>query len=191
MTARWYRPLMAVVAVSMALAGGLSLLFSNSAHVVASGSYTIEVNEEGFNPKLCLISRGDVVQWKNVGKKVHRVIKPDAGVGSPPLFDSEDIAPGQISQSFIMTYGGNFNYLDQYNPSLTGTVNTPQRSNTQAENCSPLAPTPTPTPTRTPGPTPTPSPQVAALPMYCRAASLGAAIGNEGCAVTVGIARDD
>ena len=179
----------------MAFTGGLSLLFSHSEHAVASGTYTIEVNEDGFNPKLCKISRGDVVQWKNVGKKTHRIIKPDAGVGSPPLFDSDDVAPGQISQSFIMTYGGNFNYLDQYDPTLTGTVNTPQYSNSQAENCSPLPPTPIPTPTKTPGPTgtptPIPTPTPPPLPLYCRAASLGAISGNEGCAVTVGIARDE
>ena len=183
---------MAVVAVSMALAGGLSLLFSHSEHAGAASSYVIEVNEEGFNPKLCKISRDDVVRWKNVGTQVHRVIWPNAGVGSEPQFDSGDIPVGGLSQNSLMvTNGGNANYLDQYNPSLTGTVNTPQQSNSQAESCSPLPPTPTPTPTRTPGPTPTPTPAAPPIPVYCRAASLGAVSGNEGCAVTAGLARDN
>lgn len=190
MTVRWYRPLLAAAAVGMALAGGLSLLFSYSAHVEASASYTIEVNEQGFNPKLCKISRDDTVRWKNIGTQVHRVIQPDAGVGSAPLFDTGDILPGETSITMIQTYGGNFNYVDQYNPALTGTVNTPQNSNFQAPNCSPLPPTPTPTPTRTPGPTATPTPTVPPLPKFCLANALGAAAGNEGCAVSPGLARD-
>ena len=193
MTGRWYRPLLAVVAMSMALAGGLSVLFSHTADVAAAGSHVIEVKEDGFNPKLCTVRRDDSVQWKNIGTTTRRVIKPDAGVGSPPLFDSGDILPGELSQSVIITAGGNFNYQDLYNPALTGTIYNSNTGSSSA-NCSPLPPTPTPTLTPTPGPSKTPTPLATPtprLPLYCKAQALGATRGNEGCVVAPGVARDD
>ena len=190
MSQRRYRPLMAVAALVMALAGGTSPFLGQTNAAGSSGPSVIEVNEDGFNPAVCSMGRNDTVVWKNVGKQVHRVIKPDAGVGSPPLYDSDDILPGETSKSPMMPgAGGQFRYNDFYNPSLKGVVQTPQYSNTGVINCSALPPTPVPTPTPKPGavPTPTPTPQ---LLTGCRARLMGALLGNEGCAMMPALAAD-
>jgi hypothetical protein len=192
MTVRWYRLVLAAAAVVMALAGGLSLLFSHSAHVGAvSTQYTIEVNEQGFNPKLCQLSRFDTYRWKNIGAIPIRVIRPDAGVGSPPLFDSGYLAPGEVSSPVTKDSGGGLTYFNADHMNITMTVTSPSNSEAGPSNCSPLPPTPTPTPTRTPGPRPTPTPTVPPLPANCRATALGATAGNEGCAVAPAVAKDD
>lgn len=190
MSARKYRPLMAVAALVMALAGGTSLFLGQTNAAGAGGPSVIEVNEDGFNPAVCLIGRDDTVVWKNVGKQVHRVVLPAAGVGSPPQFDSEDIAPGETSKTPMGPGGGGrFNFYDFHNPSLKGVVQAYQFTNTGVIICSALPPTPVPTPTPkpTPVPTPTPTPQLIA---NCRARALGAAAGNEGCALLPALAAD-
>lgn len=181
---------MAVAALVMALAGGASLFIGQTHAAGTSGPSVIEVNEDGFNPPLCLMGRDDTVVWKNVGKQVHRVVKPDAGFGTPPLYDSEDILPGETSKSALIPgAGGQFKYNDFYNPSLKGVIQTPQRSNTGVIICSALPPTPVPTPTPNPThtPAPTPMPQMIA---NCRARALGASAGNEGCAMMPALAAD-
>lgn len=141
----------------------------------------IEASENGFNPSLCVVSRDDTVQWKNVGSTVRRVIVPDAGVESPPLFDTGDIAPGETSFMVEITHGGAMKYQDFYNPDLKGVIQAPQYSNSGPESCSPQAPTPT--PTATVPATATQQPTQAPRPMRC--------ITSLGCAVAPAISRDD
>lgn len=163
----------------MALAGALSMLFLGGSQpaVAAYGTYTIEISDTAVNPQVCNINRDDQVVWKNIGSQVHRIIKPDAGVGSKPLFDSGDIQPGETSSAALFSAGSKWAYYDQYNPSITGTIITPGRSETQTVSCSPLPPTPTPTPTRVPA-TPTPTP---VMPAGCKWV---------GCAVAVAVSHE-
>ena len=175
---------MAVGALAMAFAGGVSLLLQQSGLASsASDVLVIEVNEQGFNPPVCQVGRSDEVAWKNVGHEVHRIIKPNAGVGLPPIYDSGDLQPGDTSGPLIPGAGGQFKYQDAYNPDHKGVIETPQRSNDGPIVCSPLAPTPTPTPT----PIPTATPVV---PANCRATALGAPNGFGRCPVVPGIAAD-
>ena len=191
MSMRKYRPLYGLLALCMAMIGGTALfLGQTNAASTAPGPSVIEVNEQGFNPAVCSIGRSDSVVWKNVGTKVHRIIKPDAGVGSPPIYDSGDIQPGETSLSpLIPGAGGRFNYEDFYDSSLKGVIQTPQESNTGTINCSALPPTPTATPTTNPTatPSPTPTPIVVA---NCRAQALGAPNPYGRCAVAVELAKE-
>ncbi|MEP7214670.1 MAG: hypothetical protein ABI782_00365 [Anaerolineaceae bacterium] len=196
MTGRWYRPLLAVVAVSMALMGGLSVLFSHTADVKAQRDlYTVEVLDSGFNPLICQVSRFDSVQFWNKSSKIVHIVQPDAGAATnPPISDLGTIAPGEYSGPVIKSEGGNIHYIDLETPSHTFTLSSPQQTENGPENCSPAPPTPTPTLTPTPGPTKTPTPLATPtprLPLYCKAQALGAVRGNEGCAVAPGVARDD
>ncbi len=169
-----------LVAVSLGVAAAGILVFSlagSSPRAQAEEYFTIEASEGGFNPALCQVSRFDVVTWKNVGKTVRRIIVPDVGVGSKPLYDTGDIQPGEtLSGGYAMTFGGHVNYQDYYDPTLKGTIQSPSTSNYGPRNCSPQAPTPTPSPTAQPTPTPV-------LPPRC--------IGAGGCAVAVQLARDE
>lgn len=196
MTRRFYRPLLAVVAVSMALAGGLSVLFTHTAGVSAQQKlFTVEVLDSGFNPLVCQVSRYDSVQFFNKSSKPVHIVQPDAGVSTnPPVADLGIVEPGKMSGPVIKSEGGDIHYIDLETPSHTFTLTSPQRTENGPENCSPLPPTPTPTLTPTPGPTRTPTPLATPtprLPLYCKAQALGAVRGNEGCAVAPGVARDD
>jgi hypothetical protein len=171
-----YRPLFAAIALFMALGGALTLAtFSGSDTVVhAEQLWTIEVNEQGFNPRQCNVVRGDDVVFKNVGHVAIRVYKPGFG-GLPPEFD-ETLQPGATSgspQSFDA--GGSFVYKSDQGFSVT--IFTPNDSN-GTPGCFKEAPTPTPTPTRTATPTATPPPP---RPANCT---------WNGCAIGVALAAD-
>ena len=196
MMGRWYRPLLAVVAVSMALAGGLSVLFSHTADVQAAQKlFTVDVLDSGFNPLICQVSRFDSVQFFNKSSKTIHIVLPDAGASTnPPIADLGFVAPGDTSGPVVKSQGGNLYYVDLETPSHTFTLSSPSHTEAGPENCSPLPPTPTPTLTPTPGPSKTPTPLATPtprLPLYCKAQELGATRGNEGCAVAPGVARDD
>ena len=195
MTGRWYRPLLAAVAVAMAFAGGLSVLFSHTPDVQAAQKlFTVDVLDSGFNPTLCQLSRFDSVQFFNKSSKTVHIVQPAAGAPSnPPDVDLGTIEPGGKSGPVVKSAGGELHYIDLETPSHTFTLSSPTNTEAGPENCSPLPPTPTPTPTVTPGPTKTPTPiatPTPRLPFYCKAQALGAIPGREGCAVTGGIAKD-
>lgn len=177
MTVASFRPLFAAAALAMALAGALSvaLFAGHQPPVSAYNTYTIEVNEEGFNPRTCNINRDDAVLFKNAGKVAIRVYIPGFG-GLPPIFD-ETIEPGKTSASPLsFTAGGSYVYYSQFGDFVT--ISTPKTSNYGQVSCSKEAPTPTPTPTATPGPPPTPTPE---RPSRCTWV---------GCAVSLGLASD-
>ena len=176
MAARTYRPLFALTAAAIVLLGGAAIFASGSQHAGAdTAPYVIEIHDDGFNPPVCNINRGDTVQWKNVGAQPHQVYSPGPGLNGPAFFDSGVLAPGQLSGKLLVDSGVTMHYIDKLNPALTGVVETPSRSNTWTVSCSPVAPTPTPSPT--PQPTPTP-----AVPPRC--------VGEPGCAVAAELARD-
>ncbi len=171
-----YRPLFAAAALLMALAGALSLaMFSGSETPVhAETEWTIEVNEQGFNPRQCNIVRGDDVRFKNTGKVPIRVYKPGFG-GLPPEFD-ETLEPGKSSIGALsFDAGGSFVFKSDLGHQVT--VFTPNTS-TGTPGCYKEAPTPTPTPTGTATPTATPRPP---KPANCW---------GSGCAISVAIASD-
>ena len=179
------RPLMAVAALAMALAGAGALIVAHSGKAAQGDApYVIEVDEQGFNQRQCNINRDDSVVFKNVGKTEIEVISPGFG-GLPPDPDFL-LQPGESSPALLYSAGGNYHYLDANRTTHTVTVSTPSRANFGTVSCSKEAPTPTPTPTRTPGPTPVPlSPKCVA-----RAYLLGAIPGNEGCAIALSLASD-
>lgn len=151
-------------------------------HAGAASRYTIEVNEQGFNPELCQVNRlGDEVVWKNTGAQPHQVIVPDVGVDSPPRFDTGEILPGETSQVYSFTGQADLQYHDAKFPTHKGRILVPMSPSASA-SCTKQAPTPTPTPTRTATPVPTPTPWVIQS-AKCRP--------GLGCAVTQQLARDD
>ncbi len=177
MTLASFRPLFAAAALAMALAGALSvaLFAGHQTPASAYNTYTIEVNEEGFNPRTCNINRGDAVVFKNAGNVDIRIYTPGFG-GLPPRFD-ETLKPGETSLSpERFDAGGNYLYHSEFGDFVTITI--PQWSNYGQVSCSKEAPTPTPTPTATPGPPPTPAPE---RPSRCTWV---------GCAVSLGLASD-
>jgi plastocyanin len=194
MQVRNFRALFAFAAVTMAMVGGVTLFLGQTTQAAQSDApYVIEVSELGFNPAVCNISRADSVVWKNVGKAVHDIAVPQAG-SLPPIDITGDIAPGETSKTaYSPQAGGNFPYFDAHDPSLTGVIHTPQNSNTGLVDCSAAPPTPTATatrpPTQAPTATATPSPTPELL-AGCNARRLGAAPGNECCALAGGLAAD-
>ena len=75
------RPLLAALALSMALTGAVTLAVFSGGEVPAGAAtrWTIEVNRQGFNPRQCNIVRNDEVVFKNVDSVAIRVYKPGHG----------------------------------------------------------------------------------------------------------------
>ncbi len=175
MTIASFRPLFAAAALVMALLGALSVALFGGSQTPASAysTYTVEVNEEGFNPRTCNINRGDSVVFKNAGNVAIRVYVPGFG-GLPPAFD-QTLKPGETSASpERFDAGGNYLYYSEFGDFVTVTI--PQWSNAGQVSCSKEAPTPTPTPTATPGQPQTHTPvRPTNSTLDCSAVSLGLA----------------
>ena len=172
-----FRPVLAAAALMMALTGAITLaVFSGgNTAVQADTLWTVEVNQQGFNPRHCNIVRGDDVVFKNTANVPIRVYKPGFG-GLPPEFD-ETIPSGGTSlspQSFDA--GGSYLYFSEFGDSVT--IFTPN-TGTGTPGCSKEAPTPTPTPTGTATPTATSKPP---KPANCW--------GIGGCAIGIALAAD-
>lgn len=159
----------------MALAGALVLAVFSGGETPAGAitRWTVEVNEEGFNPRQCNIVRNDEVQFKNVGNKPIRVYMP--GHGGLPDDPDWTLAPGEVSGALNFTAGGSFVFHSGEGDTVT--VFTPNSGN-GTPGCFKEAPTPTPTPTGTATPTATPPPP---RPAKCT---------WNGCAITIGLASD-
>ena len=172
------RPLLAALALSMALIGALTLAIFSGGETPAGAitRWTIEVNREGFNPRQCNIVRNDEVVFKNMDSVPIRVYKPGHG-GLPPQFD-ETLAPGQVSSALAYTSGANDEFYTDEGDHVT--VHTPFTS-TGTPGCYKEAPTPTPTNTPTITPTASPSPTPRPRPANCT---------WNGCAISVGVAAD-
>ena len=173
-----FRPLMAAAALIMALIGGITVAMfggeETPEHARAANDWTVEVNEQGFNPRHCNIVRGVTVFFKNTGSIPIRVYKP--GFGGLPDNPDWTLQPGEITaggQNF--TAGGEYVFLSSLGDEVT--IFTPNTS-TGTPGCHKEAPTPTPTPTFTPSPTATPKPPG---PKNCAWV---------GCAIGVGLASD-
>lgn len=170
------RPLFAAVALISALSGAVTLAVFSGGETPASAvtRWTIEVNEEGFNPRFCSIIRNDEVVFKNVAAIPIRIYHPEVG-GSPPLFD-QTVPPGELSTVQNFTFGGNYVVESEFGDSVT--IFNPN-TGPGTPGCSKEAPTPTPTPTGTATPTATPKPP---KPANCW--------GIGGCAIGIALAAD-
>jgi len=135
--------------------------------------WTVEVNEEGFNPRHCNIVRGDNVRFQNVSDIDIRVYREGHG-GLPPDPDWT-LVPGELSEELSFDAGGSYVFHSSLGDFVT--VFTPN-TGTGVSGCAKEAPTPTPTPTRTATPTATPAPP---KPAKCT---------WNGCAINVGLAAD-
>jgi hypothetical protein len=175
------RPLLAAMALVMALTGAITLAVFSGGEMPAGATneWIIRINEEGFNPRFCSIVRDDTIAFENVGSTTVRVFKPNnTGVPADPDWT---LAPGELSGALKITYGGNTVFHSS--TGYTVTVFSPNNS-TGTPGCFKEAPTPTPTPTFTATPirtatsTATPTPQ---RPANCT---------WNGCAVSVGVASD-
>ncbi|MCC6381609.1 MAG: hypothetical protein IT304_03825 [Dehalococcoidia bacterium] len=184
---QWFRLALTLVALTLCAAGVAMLVLGRRADAAASGAsaaaadgvYTVEILRSGFNPQTCVVNRNrSTVRFLNKDSVARRVVVPAAGVDSPPLYDSGDIAPGDTWSGFYIDYQAELHYYDFYFPAQTGVVLAPVDPNA-ASQCDPLPPTPTPTPTRTatPTPTPTPVPQSPAGCLRFFASPLGCAVG--------------
>lgn len=170
------------------------MLASGSQRATAdNGAYIIEVNEDGFNPPVCMINRGDIVQWHNVGSVEHHPFAPGVGLNGPPGLDVGVIEPGAYSQKLSMEGGSTIRYEDELNPALKGVVQTPGLANSGEVSCSPLPPTPTPSPTPSVTVTPSASPTATASPTPSATATPAVpprCVGEFGCAVAPALAYD-
>ena len=176
------RPLLAAIALFMALTGAITLaVFSGDGPSAGAATrWTVEVNATGFNPRQCNIVRNDDVVFKNTGATPIRVFNEGFG-GLPATFDETIPAGGTSLSPQSFTAGGSYVYYSQYGDHVT--IFTPN-TGTGTPGCFKEAPTPTPTPTftatpiRTATPTATPPPP---RPANCT---------WNGCAVSVGLASD-
>ena len=159
----------------MALTGGITLAIFSGGNTIANAvvRHTIEVDEEGFNPRVCNIVRDDEVVFKNVGDDPIRVFRP--GHGGFPADPDWTLQPGETSSPLKFTAGGNYTYHSSEGDTVL--VFTPNLG-TGSRSCNKEAPTPTPTPTFTPSPTATPPPP---RPAKCT---------WNGCAISLGLAYD-
>lgn len=123
--------LLAVFASAFAVYGG--------ANASRGKLFTVEVSESGFNPQVCRISRDNLVQFKNVGATTRRVILPGTGADAQPLFDSGDLAPGQVSNQQLFPHGGTVKFFDKYRPEFSVTVVLPVFTAEWDDICTPLA----------------------------------------------------
>ena len=179
----WIRLGLAGISLASLVFAGMAMVIASRTPADAASSHIVEILDSGFNPEICTVNgNGDSVRWKNKSSKVRHVVVPDlGGVDNPPLWESEDIAPGATSVgSLQFDLRTTRIYFDRDEPTMIGTI----IAVTGAAQCSPLPPTPTPTPTRTPTPTPTATPRATPTqkPPRC--------IGLEGCAVAPQISQD-
>ena len=161
----------------------------------ASSDHTVEILDDAFNPQLCIVNRnGDRIFWRNESNVVRRIILPTGNPTSP--FDTGDLEPGETStRPFQVQSILTLDYTDEYDESLTGTIQAPFDQNAAAR-CSPLPPTPTPTntptvtpiPSVTPSPTPSPSP-TPERPPACTGLMPVSRLPVEGCGVAPDVAR--
>ena len=95
-----YRPLFAAAALIMALSGLLTGRLQRRRNTrPAVNVWTVEVNEQGFNPRHCNIVRGDEVYFKNTGKVPIRVFKPGmAACRMTPIGRSAKRNDGQCAE---------------------------------------------------------------------------------------------
>lgn len=175
------RPVLAALALAMALTGAVTLAVFSGGETPAGAvtRWTIEVNAQGFNPRQCNIVRNDEVQFKNVASVPLRIFKPPY-FGLPSDFD-ETLPPGGLSSVRVYTSGATEEFFTD--AGYTVTVHSPFTS-TGTPGCFKEAPTPTPTPTFTATPPATATPT--ATPRPVRPANCT----WNGCAVTIGVAAD-
>jgi len=172
-----FRPAFAAASLLTFLAGvaALAIVAQSGRPAEAYTRYTIEVDLEGFNPRLCRINRGDQVNFLNVADVPIRVYQPGFG-GLPSTFDFV-LAPGETSQAQSYTAGDTDEFFSGEGHFVT--VMTPPTSNTWQTSCAKEAPTPTPTATATASPTPTPAPP---RPAHCTwvGCAIGLALSSDG-----------
>jgi hypothetical protein len=98
---------------------------------------TIEVSEAGFNPSLCLLSRGDQVFFKNVGGAPRNIV----GIFSNDdhFYDSGEIPPGAVSMVGFsgFDFPNRWQFSDTHNSLIHGVAITPVNSNSQDPSCTP------------------------------------------------------
>jgi len=85
---------------------------------------TVEVSEVGFNPGVCRMNR-EYVQFKNVGSRPIRVIRPGIVADPTPLIDTGYLDPGETSARFLIPHGGSTVFYDADNSAHSMTVVTP------------------------------------------------------------------
>ena len=191
MANRGYRAALALAALAAIAFAGVTVMLvrgEGTAHVAAASRFTIEVNEQGFNPRVCIVSRtaGDSIVFKNVGTQVHRIVLNDIGAGNPVLFD-EELIPGATSTARSYTSHSVEDFYDLNFPTHTMHLEAGFANGDRAANCAKEAPTPTPTPTRTATPIPTPTP---VIPTPTAIQKPPRCIGLEGCGVAPQVSRD-
>ncbi len=86
--------------------------------------HTVEVSEAGFNPGVCRMNR-EYVQFKNVGSKPIRVIRPGIVADPTPLIDTGYLEPGETSNKILIPHGGTTPFYDADDTSHSMTVVTP------------------------------------------------------------------
>jgi hypothetical protein len=109
------------VLVGVAFASPFSL---HHASMDQYGVHTVEVSEGGFNPGVCRMNR-EYVQFKNVGSKPIRVIRPGIVADPTPLIDTGYLEPGETSNKILIPHGGTTPFYDADEMSHSMTVVTP------------------------------------------------------------------
>jgi len=80
----------------------------------ATGSATVSMTDDRFDPPTLTVASGTTVRWVNNGKHVHTVTS-EAG-----RFDSGDIKPGQEYTATF--YAGTIEYVCRHHPGMKGSI---------------------------------------------------------------------
>jgi plastocyanin len=81
----------------------------------AATTKTVTIGSAGFSPKSITITEGDTIQWVNKDTKNHQVLENNG------RFVSAILKPNQ-KYTFTFNAAGTYNYKDELNTKLTGTV---------------------------------------------------------------------
>ena len=119
MAVRHLFALIVVLAAATAAPLGVRLGYTDDYNV-----NTVEVSEGGFNPGVCRMNR-EYVQFKNVGSKPIRVIRPGIVADPTPLIDTGYLEPGETSNQILIPHGGTTPFYDADNTAHSITVVTP------------------------------------------------------------------
>jgi plastocyanin len=101
------------VSVENSTQSGNSVKLLGTGSSVIEGS-TIEITTNGFFPAFLTVSVGDNVTFVNKDKENHRIT-------SDSLYISKELKDGENFQ-FTLNKKGNFEYYDNLNKELTGTI---------------------------------------------------------------------
>lgn len=84
----------------------------------AAQTWTVQVGDNYFSPRVFTVNVGDTVVWTNMGAQIHTTT---ADGGQAVYWNSGDLQPGK-SFSYAFAQAGNFTYNCFYHPEMVAEV---------------------------------------------------------------------